>query len=275
MPGAQLSLLNNLQPRTDAIVTPGLGLPFSNMFQTTAQPIMAQQGYNGVTAAAAVGGLTGSPNLLPHAWRALGNARDNAPCNTLFIGNLGESTREDELHQLMASQNGFRWVQDSIRFKKVTATLQPPLKGCPRTDMRGSLSAAQSLGEAATRSTMHVCVCMSPLSFWLRHTSSLVHHACLLHSLTPTGSSSGHPQARASLPLWSLTTWHQPPTCMAHCRSEREVRREGGSALPASVVMLCLQRSTCKNVLLMSKYHLNHCTTNSLACLSDCLPVTL
>jgi hypothetical protein len=102
---SQLTLLGNIQARTDALVNPSIGLPFTNMFHTPAQPIMT---YTGYTTMATPGGLAGSPNLLPQQWRPLSNARDNAPCNTLFIGNLGESTREEELHQLMASQPGFR-----------------------------------------------------------------------------------------------------------------------------------------------------------------------
>jgi len=100
----QLTLLNNLQPRTEPLVAPGLGLPFANMFHTTPQPIM-NTNYTGVTTTPA---LSGSPNLLAQGWRPLNNARDNMPCNTLFIGNLGENTREEELHQLMGSQPGFR-----------------------------------------------------------------------------------------------------------------------------------------------------------------------
>jgi hypothetical protein len=105
---SQLTLLGNIQARTDALVlpNPGLGLPFTNMFHTPAQPIMTHTGY---TTVATPSGLAGSPSLMPQHWRPLSNARDNVPCNTLFIGNLGESTREEELHQLMASQPGFRY----------------------------------------------------------------------------------------------------------------------------------------------------------------------
>lgn len=105
MNGTQLTLLGNIQPRTDGLVNPNLGLPFTNMFHSPAQPVMAHAGYSAV---AAPSGLASSPSLLPQNWRPLSNARDNAPCNTLFIGNLGENTREEELHQLMASQPGFR-----------------------------------------------------------------------------------------------------------------------------------------------------------------------
>jgi hypothetical protein len=99
-----------MQQRADVLAGPQVGLPFGSMFQPT-QPIMTHTGYAGVAAAPA---MTGSPNLLPQNWRPLSNARDNAPCNTLFIGNLGEGTREEELHQLMGSQPGFRWVLDSF-----------------------------------------------------------------------------------------------------------------------------------------------------------------
>jgi hypothetical protein len=34
---------------------------------------------------------------------SLQNAKDNPPCNTLFIGNLGENINEDELRGLFSS----------------------------------------------------------------------------------------------------------------------------------------------------------------------------
>jgi hypothetical protein len=36
------------------------------------------------------------------------NHRDNAPCNTLFIGNLGDAVSEVELRALFATQPGYR-----------------------------------------------------------------------------------------------------------------------------------------------------------------------
>lgn len=120
---SQLTLLGNIQARTDALVlpNPGLGLPFTNMFHTPAQPIMTHTGY---TTVATPSGLAGSPSLMPQHWRPLSNARDNVPCNTLFIGNLGESTREEELHQLMASQPGFRQLKWSPTGKGIIAFVE-------------------------------------------------------------------------------------------------------------------------------------------------------
>jgi hypothetical protein len=98
--------MSTMQARTDALVNPSLGLPFPNMFQHAPQPVVPQHpGFAGVASA---GGMAASPNLMQQTWRPLSSARDNAPCNTLFIGNLGENTREEELHQLMATQPGFR-----------------------------------------------------------------------------------------------------------------------------------------------------------------------
>lgn len=102
---SQIGAVSSMQARTEALVSPGLGLPFPNMFPAP-QPVMPHAAYTTVPAA---GGLAAaSPGLMQQTWRPLSSARDNAPCNTLFIGNLGEGTREEELHQLMASQPGFR-----------------------------------------------------------------------------------------------------------------------------------------------------------------------
>ncbi len=41
----------------------------------------------------------------------MNNTKDNPPCNTLFIGNLSESTNEDELRGLFVGQPGFRQLK--------------------------------------------------------------------------------------------------------------------------------------------------------------------
>jgi hypothetical protein len=48
--------------------------------------------------------------LRPATFSPVTNLRDNPPCNTLFIGNLGDNTNEQELRVLMGSQPGYRWV---------------------------------------------------------------------------------------------------------------------------------------------------------------------
>jgi hypothetical protein len=50
--------------------------------------------------------------LRPATFSPVTNLRDNPPCNTLFIGNLGDNTSEQELRVLMGSQPGYRSVQD-------------------------------------------------------------------------------------------------------------------------------------------------------------------
>ncbi|WJX42686.1 hypothetical protein P8452_29889 [Trifolium repens] len=39
------------------------------------------------------------------------NTKDNPPCNTLFIGNLGENLNEDEVRGLFSVQPGFKQMK--------------------------------------------------------------------------------------------------------------------------------------------------------------------
>eukprot|EP00271_Cylindrocystis_brebissonii_P011510 TRINITY_DN29350_c0_g1_i1.p1 TRINITY_DN29350_c0_g1~~TRINITY_DN29350_c0_g1_i1.p1 ORF type:complete len:398 (+),score=66.41 TRINITY_DN29350_c0_g1_i1:137-1195(+) len=48
---------------------------------------------------------------LVRAVSAPGGAKDNPPCNTLFIGNLGENTSEAELRGLFAGHRGYRQMK--------------------------------------------------------------------------------------------------------------------------------------------------------------------
>lgn len=53
-----------------------------------------------------------APAGYPHPVRvSVLNTKDNPPCNTLFIGNLGENTNEAELRGVFASQPGFRQMK--------------------------------------------------------------------------------------------------------------------------------------------------------------------
>ncbi|GBG87938.1 hypothetical protein CBR_g46305 [Chara braunii] len=47
----------------------------------------------------------------PARYAPVQNTKDNPPCNTLFIGNLGEMTSESELRSLFSSQPGFRQMK--------------------------------------------------------------------------------------------------------------------------------------------------------------------
>ncbi|BDA43084.1 probable cell wall integrity protein scw1 at C-terminar half [Coccomyxa sp. Obi] len=47
----------------------------------------------------------------PRSYVPVNNTKDNPPCNTLFIGNLSESTNEDELRGLFVGQPGFRQLK--------------------------------------------------------------------------------------------------------------------------------------------------------------------
>jgi hypothetical protein len=64
-----------------------------------------------------VAGMVPNPvPLRPANYSPVTNLRDNPPCNTLFIGNLGDNTNEQELRTLLCSQPGYRcesalWMQ--------------------------------------------------------------------------------------------------------------------------------------------------------------------
>ncbi|KAI5056512.1 hypothetical protein GOP47_0028330 [Adiantum capillus-veneris] len=56
--------------------------------------------------------LTPIPTALaPSGYAPVQNNKDNPPCNTLFIGNLGESTSEAELRGLFSGQPGFKQMK--------------------------------------------------------------------------------------------------------------------------------------------------------------------
>ncbi|XP_038718408.1 cell wall integrity protein scw1 isoform X2 [Tripterygium wilfordii] len=47
----------------------------------------------------------------PSSYVPVQNTKDNAPCNTLFIGNLGENINEEELRGLFSVQPGFKQMK--------------------------------------------------------------------------------------------------------------------------------------------------------------------
>ncbi|XP_057514247.1 uncharacterized protein LOC130795998 [Actinidia eriantha] len=51
------------------------------------------------------------PVLAPNSYVHVQNIKDNPPCNTLFIGNLGENVNEDELRGLFIMQPGFKQMK--------------------------------------------------------------------------------------------------------------------------------------------------------------------
>eukprot|EP00878_Enallax_costatus_P009079 GHUV01009491.1.p1 GENE.GHUV01009491.1~~GHUV01009491.1.p1 ORF type:complete len:225 (+),score=87.49 GHUV01009491.1:457-1131(+) len=84
-------------------------------------------------AAAAAAAAAGSPpvhNMLspvplrPTNFSPVTNLRDNPPCNTLFIGNLGDNTSEQELRALLSSQPGYRQLKMVRGPKSTTAFVE-------------------------------------------------------------------------------------------------------------------------------------------------------
>lgn len=90
--------------RPSPLIAPQL-LPVTNQLASPLSPAGAGQ---------FIATLPGSPaGLLPISLRSQGfspvtNLRDNPPCNTLFIGNLGDNVNENELRALLSPQPGYR-----------------------------------------------------------------------------------------------------------------------------------------------------------------------
>ncbi|KAJ4959373.1 hypothetical protein NE237_026484 [Protea cynaroides] len=54
---------------------------------------------------------TPAPLPAPSGYAPVQNMKDNPPCNTLFIGNLGENVIESELRDLFSTQPGFKQMK--------------------------------------------------------------------------------------------------------------------------------------------------------------------
>uniref|UniRef100_A0A7N0RGW5 RRM domain-containing protein n=1 Tax=Kalanchoe fedtschenkoi TaxID=63787 RepID=A0A7N0RGW5_KALFE len=52
-----------------------------------------------------------TPIPAPSSYVPVQNTKDNPPCNTLFIGNLGENINEEELRGLFSAQPGFKQMK--------------------------------------------------------------------------------------------------------------------------------------------------------------------
>lgn len=52
-----------------------------------------------------------APVSAPSSYVPVQNTKDNPPCNTLFIGNLGENINEEELKGLFSAQPGFKQMK--------------------------------------------------------------------------------------------------------------------------------------------------------------------
>ncbi|WCJ28510.1 RNA-binding (RRM/RBD/RNP motifs) family protein [Euphorbia peplus] len=52
-----------------------------------------------------------TPIPAPSSYLPVQNTKDNPPCNTLFIGNLGENINEDQLRSLFSVQPGFKQMK--------------------------------------------------------------------------------------------------------------------------------------------------------------------
>ncbi|KAJ9568552.1 hypothetical protein OSB04_004518 [Centaurea solstitialis] len=55
--------------------------------------------------------IPSAPVPAPSSYMPVQNTKDNPPCNTLFIGNLGENINEEELRGLFSVQPGFKQMK--------------------------------------------------------------------------------------------------------------------------------------------------------------------
>ncbi|CAK9205743.1 unnamed protein product [Sphagnum troendelagicum] len=90
------------------------GAPYPNQVVPAAAPSWGPQGY--VAPAPQyeqyAGYAVSQPvPIAPTGYAPVQNTKDNPPCNTLFIGNLGEAVNETELRGLFSSQPGFRQMK--------------------------------------------------------------------------------------------------------------------------------------------------------------------
>lgn len=83
-------------------------VPFPSPFPgySATPPTAAQGMLPGVGGGGGGLGVGGPPRYAP-----VKNEKDNAPCNTLFIGNLGENVVEDELRAVFGPQPGFQQLK--------------------------------------------------------------------------------------------------------------------------------------------------------------------
>eukprot|EP00249_Psilotum_nudum_P007051 c20272_g1_i1 orf=522-1514(+) len=99
----------------NAYAVPGVFVP-------AAPPIWGPQGYvSSVTSYDPYGrfsmpavqpvGQSAVSAIAPAGYAPVQNIKDNPPCNTLFIGNLGEATTEAELRGIFSSRPGFRQMK--------------------------------------------------------------------------------------------------------------------------------------------------------------------
>lgn len=155
-----------LQPEDPSVKRASRHSPTLLAPTTIMAPVATQMGANGLSttplspanpaflAAAAAAAATGSPVQMPNMlgpvplrpanFSPVTNLRDNPPCNTLFIGNLGDNTNEQELRALLSSQPGYRCGsgREGWMTPWVALALKPGVtySSCHRTQIRAIFS---------------------------------------------------------------------------------------------------------------------------------------
>ncbi|GAX74382.1 hypothetical protein CEUSTIGMA_g1830.t1 [Chlamydomonas eustigma] len=93
------------RPRTSGMyVPPGVSAPPPASYAPPPMPSRAPAAYGGGSSLGYSGSGSGGSY-------GMGAAGDNPPCNTLFIGNLGDAVSEQELRSLFAAGHGFKFLK--------------------------------------------------------------------------------------------------------------------------------------------------------------------
>lgn len=88
------------------------GMPAAAGAMVQGKRLRTAGGYSGSYSGGGAGSQGGSSaGGGPVGYAPVSNTRDNPPCNTLFIGNLGDAVQEADLHVLFGGQPGFQQLK--------------------------------------------------------------------------------------------------------------------------------------------------------------------
>ena len=119
---------------------------------------------------------------------AVSNTKDNPPCNTLFVGNLGDTVSEAELRQLFGTLAGFRQLKLIRGARSVTCFVEfndlPSAMACHQNQQVQLVRVAFLYGAKCTFAA-HFCTwfAMTPAvqaCACMRDMQLLDHHMCSL-----------------------------------------------------------------------------------------------
>ena len=121
------------RPRTDPYTQPAPSGDFPLCCACrplTSYPSWSSQSWAVAPPAGSLASPTGAPAAAgaaaasPLAYTPVTNTRDNPPCSTLFVGNLGDTVSEAELLALFGAQPGFVTLKVVRNAKSATAFVE-------------------------------------------------------------------------------------------------------------------------------------------------------